>query len=516
MANYSPKNNIVGQLYTKSFYVLFTYHVIITLQIRSSSNNLIEKNDHLKLMASVLRWWQLSNVPEILRCKYTAIPIYTAHKLLNMTPVHEIKSFPCTEDEASPPFYFDGIIKNGYLEGRGKLVFIGEKEWSKQSPLDIENKERMALASFKVCLKASFFQGKGIKEIAGTFKNGSLHGLAKVTYTDNSLSIGSYKNGKVHGYKREFDPKNNLLDAGGYEIGLKAGSHWSVRFGHLLYQDREIFNDDVRPTILFPIADDGSLNEPIAGDYFQHSGSLENIHKVELIRILSSSSKCLLNMEYKLSDKENYTYSLCSKTRYPLFGQHEHKLLCNINKSYQSYSAAKKLEHWIQSINKLLDVQQVHDGQAIYSPLEILWQLRPELEQLDEDDSIRLISDVNFNIEKQCFTAKILGSPAVKVLFAADNVRLDSDFKLNGFNDVLIATEDQNLVPRDKTLSWSPTRIIGRFDHGLLNGLAFLHTNIGTFVWAITKNGILHGPCVIWRISYVIEPVSNIQRLRLL
>ena len=113
--------------------MLFTYHIIITLQIRGSSNNLIEQNDHRKLMASVLRWWQFNNVPEILRCEYMAIPIHTANKLLNMMPVHEIKSFPCDEDEASPPFYFDGIIKNGYLEGSGKLVLIGEKEGSKQS-----------------------------------------------------------------------------------------------------------------------------------------------------------------------------------------------------------------------------------------------------------------------------------------------------------------------------------------------------------------------------------------------
>ena len=112
----------------------------------------------------------------------------------------------------------------------------------------------------------------------------------------------------------------------------------------------------------------------------------------------------------------------------------------------------------------------------------------------------------------------IIKHPVNKIiLFSVSNVhknadyivlKLDNDLKLNGYNDISIASEYQTLVPRDKTLGWAPTRIIGKFYHGVLTGISYLQTNVTTFVYAMTKKGILHGPCVIRGISYLIEPVS--------
>ena len=149
----------------------------------------------------------------------------------------------------------------------------------------------------------------------------------------------------------------------------------------------------------------------------------------------------------------------------------------------------------------------MQDGYAVHSPLEVLWQLRPETEQLHEDMSTKLIADIHLNVEEKTMTARVLGSAPVNIIFAAGFIRLDNDLKLNGFNDIIVASEHQKFVPRDKTLGWSPTRIIGNFHHGNLNGFAFLETNVSTSVWAMVKNGIMHGPCVIWGISYIIEPV---------
>ena len=59
---------------------------------------------------------------------------------------------------------------------------------------------------------------------------------------------------------RTFDQKENLLDAGGYEIGWEARCHLEMRFGHLLYQDREIFDADRTPVVVFHIADDSSMD----------------------------------------------------------------------------------------------------------------------------------------------------------------------------------------------------------------------------------------------------------------
>ena len=63
----------------------------------------------------------------------------------------------------------------------------------------------------------------------------------------------------------------------------------------------------------------------------------------------------------------------------------------------------------------------------------------------------------------------------------------------------------QQYVPKDETLGWAPTRIAGHFSDGVLNGIALITTNISTDVWATVKNGVLHGPCVIYGISYILN-----------
>ena len=514
MATHFSNSTVVCLLLMKFLFALHSCSVAISQEANGSNTNLFDHDKHKKIMGSILRWWQYNNITKFLDCKFRQTSIYTKKEIFNMIFTPEIKSFPCTREATTPQFYFIGNIRNGYLEGKGKLLFITDKEWSKVPPS--KRKEMLALSNFHVCLKISNFQGKAIKKIEGTFKNGALHGMAKVSYMDNTLSIGSYKYGRAHGYRREFNQKHNLVDAGGYEIGWKKGCHWTMRLGHLLYQARGMFEDDSTPTIVFPIADDGSLDDPIAGDYFEHSCSLEATHKVQLIQTFSSNSSCLLNINYRLAEKENYTYSLCSKTKYPLLNQNEYNLLlCNINQEYKTDSVATRLENWFQSINKLLSLSATFSHSAKYSPLEVLWKLKPDLEKLDENGAVKLISDINLNIEHNTMTARVLGSPPVKIQFASGDVKLDNNMRPNGLNDIIIASENQHLVPRDKALGWSPTRIIGHFDHGSLNGFAFLQTNLTTFVWAMTKNGILHGPCLIWRISYIIEPVSLIIRLRL-
>ena len=433
MATHFSNGTIVCLLLIKCLFPLHSCSVTISQESNGSSSNLFDHDKHKHIMGSILRWWQWNNKTAFLDCKYRQISVYTTNEIFNMIFTPEIKSFPCTKGTTSRHFYFNGTIINGYLEGKGQLLFISNKEWSKVPPFDAKCKEMLALSSFDVCLKISNFQGRDIKKIEGTFKNGALHGMAKVTYMDSTLSIGSYKYGRAHGYMREFDQKKNLVDAGGYEIGWGTGWHWIMRFGHLLYQAREMFDDDLTPTIVFPIADDGSLDDPIAGDYFEHSCSLEATHKVQLIQTFSSNSSCLLNINYRLAEKENYTYSLCSKTKYPLLNQNEYNLLlCNINQEYKTDSVATRLENWFQSINKLLSLSATFSHSAKYSPLEVLWKLKPDLEKLDENGAVKLISDINLNIEHNTMTARVLGSPPVKIQFASGDVKLDDNMKLNG------------------------------------------------------------------------------------
>ena len=489
--------------------ILLLFTPAITFEAHEGSRLILEDDKHTLVKSTITTWWHGNNLTKPIECKHRITKHYRENRFMKIHSAPEIKSFPCTGGTSDIRYYFKGMtqkaIVKGYLEGKGKLVFIGDKEWSELSHSDSKRKYVMAMRILNVCFRASYYKGISIKEVIGTFKNGSIHGLTKVIYNDNSSYIGHYKNGKAHGYGRIFDSEGNLREAGGYVSGWEAGYHWEHQFGHVLYKNVERINDNVPLTLVFAIANDGSLTNPIAGDYFPHTGILTNIHHVRLINVLSSKSHCMLDIDYNLSHIENYTYSLSSKLKYPLFGQKEYLPLCNRATTYETSNVAKQLRNWIDYITGLLEKRS-------RAP-EILWQLRPELEQLDEANAIKLISNIAFCEKMKSMTARILGSPPVKIKFRTGSFNLDKNLRLNGYNDIEIISKEQQYVPRNKPLRWYPTRVAAKFDHGVLNGLAFITTNVLTYVWAMVKNGILHGPCVVYGVSYIIEPVRSILKL---
>ena len=110
-------------------------------------------------------------------------------------------------------------------------------------------------------------------------------------------------------------------------------------------------------------------------------------------------------------------------------------------------------------------------------------------------------------------TARVFGSIALRFYFVNGHVKLNSKLQLNGVNDIQISSNHQKYVPREKSLGWTVSRIIGDFKRGILNGVVLIKTNVSTHVWATVKNGILHGPCVVSGITYRIDSVRIIERL---
>ena len=180
---------------------------------------LLGDSDHQQSKTSISKWWHRQNVTKPLGCRYQPTLHYNQSKFVHMLVPPEIKSFPCTKGLTSPRFYFEGKTKNGYLEGKGKLVLISEHDWAKLTYSDVDRKKTMAMKKSNVCIKCSDLQARNAKEITGTFRRGSIQGLVRILYTDNSLFIGHYKNGKAHGYGRLFNQYSQIVDAGGYEIG---------------------------------------------------------------------------------------------------------------------------------------------------------------------------------------------------------------------------------------------------------------------------------------------------------
>ena len=511
--HYSPLNMAVFALY-RIFSLVFVYYTLsfviaqidITVARRKQTEEVNYEDSALsnqtRFKELFLDWWRNNSVPKPLKCNYKIRASYKNKYISRMT-IPEIKSFPCRANTYSLNYTFTGSIENGYLEGKGRLLLLDEKDWiklSKQKREDITNKN--------VCFTISrFVNDPDIKEIIGTFKDGYLHGIAKITFTDYSFSITTYKNGKICGYQRSFDQNEHLLDAGVYQKGLKTGHFWKNVSHHLLYQDQSMVVDDIKPTIVFPFLEDGTLGDPFAGDYFPHYGALENIHRILLTNIAPTiSSDCVLHVQYRIQEKQNYTYYIDSKEKFPSYGSKNQTLLCDIipNKS------SEKLENWFTSIDTLLRPTTIpRKGLEVARVHEVLWRLKPVLEEPDNNKSTKLISDIVLNQKNKSITARILGSPAVEITFTLGSARLDSKNKLNGVNDIMIIQEHWKHIPNDITLRWAPIRIIGIFVHGELNGFTRIDTNVATQAWVTVKNGVIHGPSVIYGISHIMEPVSK-------
>ena len=491
-------------------YILILYLSSTITNLEATRNKICFSNvTYREIKDIILDWWGNNDVKKPLKCKYNRGTSYE-QTFFDMMSVPAAKTFPCVGKSDALHYHYNGLIKDGHLDGKGKLTFISDEEWSKIPHSAKQRKDSIALKNSNVCFQKAFYHGLRIKEVIGTFRNGSLYGQAKITYIDNAISIGHYRNGKADGFIRMFNTRNRLVDVGGFQMGLEVGFHWKQRYGHLLYQDRTMINDNISLTLVIPISDDGTLQYPIAGDYFPHSGALENIHKIKLLSGSLSKPNCIMELAYTLLERENYTYSLASKSKYPLFGEKGHRLLCNFSQNFDNNDTAKELENWFHSVKSMIQLKTNEDGFPVSSPLSILWKLRADLTDLNIDNSTRLISDINLNVVAKTITAKFFNGSPLSISLVSANTKLDKRLQLNGFNDIIITPKDQKLIPRDKALGWSPTRVIGKFDHGELNGFALLHTNASTAVWVTVKNGILHGPAVIAGMSYVIEPVSHL------
>ena len=214
-------------------------------------------------------------------------------------------------------------------------------------------------------------------------------------------------------------------------------------------------------------------------------------------------------MNYIVLERLNFTYSLYSKKKFPLV-EEKQGYLCHIASNHKEISPSLKLKEWFSSIDNILKPEEKYKGTVdeVIKSNEILWRLKPNDKPPTSRISTRLISEVKLDVKSQIINARIFGSPVIKMTARAGAFKLDGNMKLNGFNDLWVLKEFQNLIPPDVTLGWVPIRIAGMFKHGALNGISYIETNVSTKVSAMVKDGILHGPFVSYGISFILETVS--------
>ena len=502
--------------------ILFKTLVISHIFLVQSSNFIkVENSSNQHVKSLILEWWKKNNEPKPFSCDFK---IKTSYKdtFLNGFVAPQIKAYPCSDpSKIHTRFYFKGdSVKNGIVDGKGKLAYIDNKQWSK-----LPSERKKEITEQNICLFARDLLQRNVREIIGGFKNGLLHGTAKVSYDGDYFSIATYKKGKVHGYQRVFTPNGTLEEAGIYEKGWPTGRHWKVESSNLILYDRSMITDDLIPSLVFPISRDGKLKETMAGNYYPYSGALDNIHRVKLIGRISNHSSCVLDVKYQLQEKETYSYSMISGKKFSLLSN-TNDLLCNIVKTDENRNPSIKLNDWLSAIdsivNKGYDKTKVKLNKEYDKELtsiskiiqhhkrahEVLWRLQPLKEEPNLDSSLKLISDVKLDENKERMTAKILGSSMLEIRPLSGEVTFDRECRPHGFNDFQVIDQHKLFIPKVKALGWRPVRIIGFFHHGTLNGFTSMTTDRNNLVWGIVRHGVLHGPTITFGINFIMEEVS--------
>ena len=95
---------------------------------------------------------------------------------------------------------------------------------------------------------------KKLSEVVGTFKNGTLEGIAKVKYSDNTTFISNFEHGHPVGMKRTWTLNNNLHDVYYWEGYIKSIA-WTRTYDYLMGMNSSFIRDEAHSSlcILVPL-----------------------------------------------------------------------------------------------------------------------------------------------------------------------------------------------------------------------------------------------------------------------
>ena len=164
------------------------------------------------------------STPKPIQCKVNEEFLKPLH---DKFPSRHIKFIETQSCSAFDIFHtnFQGNIVNGTFEGAGNLKIL----WQYQAAA--ENPELQ-----KTCVNLFSFEGKTPVEINGTFKDGSLEGIALVKFEDKSFLIATMANNVVNGLVRKYDSEGKLSMVF-YHDGKGRGFSWTLTKHFLIGSD---------------------------------------------------------------------------------------------------------------------------------------------------------------------------------------------------------------------------------------------------------------------------------------
>ena len=482
--------------------------VLLFLFLNIKGENIFElQSRHNKIKNQIQEWWKENNN----QIKRNCIDLKTT---LPKLPIKgssaklRIRGFNCPPNTDPSLYLFEGLDKSHYPDGKGKLKLISKTEW-----LTSPDIEKTSLFDGNICYEMYEnyeLKNSGVKEIIGTFKNGSLEGTSKIKFYDNSTIISKFKDGYLHGFYRFWDGTGRLESVENYKKGNIFGKRWSIVMDHLIYSNQDVLSlEEKRDTVVFPILSNRSLNDPMVGKFLPHLNVLVDVHTIQLTEIESGKEECMLKIKYNKIEKKDFRYMLRIKKRYPL-SYHRSLPLCNL----ETNSNPDNLDPPPKQLHKLFDyvdnvIYGINDSGIIkysgnesflaYQPFfegyQILWHLKPLSENMDHSMARHLITNITFNATSNLSTATLFGSER-PLRINLHEFHLNKRFELDGYCDISVAVQDRNLVPRDNALDWPPYRIKGMFRQGKLSGIAIIETDTQSFGWVTLKDNVMHGPVI--------------------
>ena len=143
----------------------------------------------------IVKWWNKISEKKPYKCEVNAQYLQPFHpeaqkftKELKGEPWFITK--PCEEDDlVFVEHTFKGNVTNGQIYGPGKLKILG-------SPIKYQHGE------LKGMNKTCFINTAGVKEVVGSFVNGTISGPAKVSLKNGNVIISTFVNGTPLGPKR--------------------------------------------------------------------------------------------------------------------------------------------------------------------------------------------------------------------------------------------------------------------------------------------------------------------------
>ena len=357
--------------------LLFIFYFQLTIFLSVAETEFCKLSDSAlsscnKDVFKIEEWWREMSVQKPLKCETPKRWIRESPLLKLFSKQMPVVSFPCGPDETPTKYNFKGKIKDGRLDGIGKLK-LGWKV--------------LTVGDDETCLKVNRVLGHEPLEIIGTFVNGYLEGNVKIVVGDGQVVIGNYVNGLAQGFRREWNENGNLTFAGFSYRGAKIGQAWSRVGKSLVYNDIATVDRSDDLTVVVPIEEDSINRKIISGTYWPHVYTLSDFYQIEMENVALEDDSCFLKLESKLGSKETEDFfDVRLDTMIRKFSD-DSKPLCEIYES-QSGTVSDKLTGWFQALNEDATGLKIH---------QTLLQLRPETSR--PESRLKIISNVSFNDE---------------------------------------------------------------------------------------------------------------------